>query len=115
MSAPIKTRIVRTSRADISICESPNGKLPVLFIHGNSCSKEVFRYQFESPLADEFHLIAIDLPGHGSSSDAFRPDETYSFPGYADAAVEVLELMGIEKFVVVGWSLGGHIALEMMA
>jgi pimeloyl-ACP methyl ester carboxylesterase len=35
-------------------------------------------------------------------------------PGYAKAAVEVLQKLDIKEVVVLGWSLGGHIAVEML-
>ena len=35
-------------------------------------------------------------------------------PGYANAAIEVLQQLNIEEVVVVGWSLGGHIGVEML-
>jgi pimeloyl-ACP methyl ester carboxylesterase len=38
---------------------------------------------------------------------------TYTRPGLADAAIEVLDRLGLGEVVVVGLSLGGHIALEM--
>jgi pimeloyl-ACP methyl ester carboxylesterase len=59
-------------------------------------------------------MIAIDLPGHGASSDAFDPVKTYSMPGYASVAGEVLDNLGVDRAVVVGWSLGGHVAIEMV-
>jgi pimeloyl-ACP methyl ester carboxylesterase len=60
-------------------------------LHGNSSCKEAFDRQLNGALGDEFRLIAIDLPGHGASSDAADPNRTYSFPGYAEAAIAVLE------------------------
>src|SRR5262249_2134623 len=39
----------------------------------------------------------------------------YTRPGLADAAAEMLGLLGLVEVIVVGWSLGGHIALEMAA
>jgi pimeloyl-ACP methyl ester carboxylesterase len=107
--------VVSTSHADIAIRQSSGRKMPTLFIHGNSTSKEVFENQFASRIGQEYHLIAIDLPGHGASSNAFDPERTYSMPGYADTAVEVLEQLGIDQVAVVGWSLGGHVGMEMMA
>jgi pimeloyl-ACP methyl ester carboxylesterase len=56
----------------------------------------------------------MDLPGHGTSSDAINPERTYNIPGYADAVIETLEQMGVRQFVAYGWSLGGHVLLEMM-
>jgi pimeloyl-ACP methyl ester carboxylesterase len=74
----------------------------------------VFRYQIDAPLARQNRLIAFDLPGHGRSSDAIDPARTYTLQGFADVSREILSLLAIDEMVVVGWSLGGHIALEMM-
>ncbi len=76
--------------------------------------KEAFRKQFDGALAEQYRLIAIDLPGHGESSDAFDPERTYSMPGYAEVAAETLAELGVYRAAIVGWSLGGHVALEMI-
>ncbi|KAJ4350933.1 hypothetical protein N0V95_004271 [Ascochyta clinopodiicola] len=39
---------------------------------------------------------------------------TYTMAGYADLAVHILEHLCVESVVIMGWSLGGHIALEMV-
>jgi len=84
-------------------------------IHGNSACKEVFAHQFESRLAHRFRLIAFDLPGHGASADADDPRRTYSIPGYADVALELLASLGVDRVAVLGWSLGGHVGIELLA
>lgn len=106
-------------------CETPHGRLAwadsggegpvVLLIHGNSSCKEIFGRQLISELGLVYRMIAFDLPGHGASSDAPDPALTYSIHGYADAAMSLLDALGIDRAVIVGWSLGGHAALEMMA
>ncbi len=85
----------------------------VLFIHGNSSSGAVFEKQFDSPLADRYRLLAFDLPGHGESPDAADPAASYTMPSYAEAAADLLSALGLAEPVVMGWSLGGHIALEL--
>lgn len=65
-------------------------------------------------MTEQYRLIAIDLPGHGASGDAFDPNRTYSMVGYAEATIAVLEALDIRHFAVFGWSLGGHVALELM-
>jgi pimeloyl-ACP methyl ester carboxylesterase len=102
---------VLTSQGKISVRESGKGKA-VLFIHGNSASGKIFKKQFDSPLSSLYRLIAVDLPGHGGS-DAAKDITTYSFPGYAKVLVELIETLRIEELTVVGWSLGGHVALEL--
>jgi pimeloyl-ACP methyl ester carboxylesterase len=104
-----------TSHGSIVVEEAGCGDLPVLLIHGNSLSREIFRKQLGGPLSKNYRLVAFDLPGHGDSSDALYASRTYTRPGLADAAIEVLDLLGLSEVIVVGWSLGGHIALEMVA
>lgn len=110
----VKERIVKTSHGDIAVSETSGTGVPVLFIHGNSSAKEVFADILAGPVGKTYHAIAFDLPGHGASENAVDPHRTYTMPGYADAAIEMLGVMGVNRAVVVGWSLGGHVAMEMM-
>lgn len=110
----VSNRIVRTTHADIAIAETGGDGMPVLFIHGNSNCKEALRKQYEGAIGEKYRVIAMDLPGHGASGDAHDPSLTYTMPGYAETAVEVLRELGISKAAVFGWSLGGHVALEMI-
>jgi pimeloyl-ACP methyl ester carboxylesterase len=110
----VSSRIIKTSRADIAVSETSGAGLPVLFIHGNSSCREVFSGLFAGPLGESFRFVAMDLPGHGQSGNAIDPERTYTMPGYAEAAVELLDAMGIDQAAVYGWSLGGHVALEMI-
>lgn len=86
-------------------------KIPVICIHGNSTEKNVFHKQFEA-LGDKYRLIAIDLPGHGNSHNATNP-LVYSIRGYANVIFAVMNVMQIPKATIFGWSLGGHIGIEM--
>ena len=106
---------ITTNHGRISVTESRGTGPTVLFIHGNSSCKEVFRDQLNSDLGSKYHCIAMDLPGHGKSDDAHNPDLTYTMTGYADAALQVLTAFNQSKFAVVGWSLDGHIGIEMLA
>lgn len=104
-----------TPHGRLAYVESSGIGLPVLFIHGNSSCKEMFGRQFSSEMAECHRFIAFDLPGHGQSSDAPDPAATYSIHGFADAAIAFLDALKVERAVVMGWSLGGHVALELMA
>lgn len=111
----MQTRTVQTSIADIAVRESPGVGPAVLMLHGNSASMAVFQPQFDCPLCSSYRLIAMDLPGHGASSDAFDPAFGYTLAGYATAAVEVLARLGVGRAALFGWSLGGHVALDMIS
>jgi pimeloyl-ACP methyl ester carboxylesterase len=107
--------LIKTPYGDLSVRDTKADREPILLIHGNTSCKEIFRHQFDSPLADRFRLIAFDLPGHGASSNAPDPDLAYNLSGYAGAAIEVLEKLHLSQPLIYGWSLGGHIALDMLS
>jgi pimeloyl-ACP methyl ester carboxylesterase len=106
---------VKTSAGRIAVRTSTGSRGPLLLIHGNSMSSRVFDTLLDGPIGRFYKLIAVDLPGHGESDNAAFPDQTYSVPGYADAMLDVLFALDAPNAAVLGWSLGGHVALEMMA
>lgn len=106
-------RTIRTPLANVRISQSSGRGLPILMIHGSGASRAVFARQLESPLADHHRMIAFDLPGHGDSSDARDPETGYTVRGLAEAAAWVLEGLDIRRAVVFGWSLGGHVAIQL--
>lgn len=110
----LRTKTVATSHADISVTETSGTGLPVLLVHGNSGSKEVFADLMNGPMGEVYRMIAFDLPGHGASSDAHDPSRTYSMPGYGEMVAELLDKLGVSQAAVFGWSLGGHIAMELL-
>ena len=103
-----------TSHARLAYRESAGTGLPLLMIHGNSTCREVFRNQLDGQIGAAHRCIAFDLPGHGASDDATDPDRSYNVQGYGAAAIELMRGLGITRYAVLGWSLGGHIALDMM-
>jgi pimeloyl-ACP methyl ester carboxylesterase len=112
---PPNAYTLETSHAAIHVAESGGDGPAALLIHGNSASNGFFRHQLESEIGAQYRLIAIDLPGHGRSSNAHNLRRSYSMPGYADMATEVMDRLGIGHFAVLGWSLGGHVAIEMIS
>lgn len=81
---------------------------PLLLIHGLGSSGDDWAFQIP-PLAQCHRLIVPDLSGCGRSpahSDA-------SISGWAQELLEWLERRGIERTAVVGYSMGGAVALEM--
>ena len=108
-------RRVETAHGELSYVDDGGPGPAVLFVHGNSSCKEIFGKQLASPRFAGHRRIAFDLPGHGESSNAPEPERTYSIHGFTDAAIALLSALRVERAIVVGWSLGGHIALELMA
>ncbi|OCL00450.1 alpha/beta-hydrolase [Cenococcum geophilum 1.58] len=118
MSSPDLIRsTLQTDHGLISISDSlvDSDKPALLLIHGNSSCSRIFSPIISNPsITKHRRIITFDLPGHGASSDAPDPATTYSMRGYADLAVEILAHLCIDRVVVLGWSLGGHIGIEMI-
>lgn len=100
---------------EIAAIVAPGPRRPVLLLHGNSSSKSVWARQIPLLVEQGRGVLAPDLPGHGDSDDARDPEATYSFPGYAAAIGGLLDALGWNAVDVVGWSLGGHVGLELLA
>ena len=109
--------VVSTRHGVISVKHShpaKPSKPALLCIHGNSTSSNIFKHVFDSVLSEERIILAPDLPGHGASSNAPSPPNTYTQAGYAEAMAEILAHYSIEDYIIFGWSLGGHIGIEML-
>ncbi len=61
-------------------------------------------------LAKHFYCIAVDLPGHGKTNVKLGD---YTFVRTAHAIVELLDFLEIRKTHVLGYSMGGRIALYL--
>ncbi|KIW03901.1 uncharacterized protein PV09_04744 [Verruconis gallopava] len=111
---------VNTNHAVINVRDSippvDNPATPlILLLHGNSFCLKIWKHIFSSDLARTHRIVAIDYPGHGDSSDAYDARRSYNQAAYADAALQVLKQLAAPKnIIVVGWSLGGHVAIEIV-
>ena len=109
----LHARTIATSAGALRLTESEGPGLPILMLHGTGSCRAVFGKQLDSALALQHRLIAVDLPGHGESEDAADP-ATYSLRGMTRTMTQLVEQLELERFMVLGWSLGGHIAIEMI-
>jgi pimeloyl-ACP methyl ester carboxylesterase len=82
---------------------------PILLIHGGLGSGAEWD-PLVARLEDEFRLIAPDSRAHGRSTNDGRQ---LSYPLLADDAALLIEALGLERPVVVGWSDGGQVAMEL--
>lgn len=81
----------------------------ILFLHGWSQHHLCWSRQFDSPLANDFRLVAMDLRGHGQS-DAPTDVEAYTTGALWAADVRnVIDALGLGRPLLVGWSYGGFV------
>ena len=85
----------------------PPGAPTLMLVHGVTLTAALnWSGLFES-LGSRFHVIAMDLCGHGESFAASRP---FSLEDCADDLARLAQLRGVDRVIAVGYSMGGVIA-----
>jgi 3-oxoadipate enol-lactonase len=82
---------------------------PLLLIHGLGSSADDWAFQRDE-FARSHRLILPDLRGSGRSA---KPKGPYSIVQFAADLWQLLDALGIEHIAILGFSLGGAVALEM--
>jgi pimeloyl-ACP methyl ester carboxylesterase len=81
---------------------------PLILLHGGVGAIEMFG-EVLGLLAEGRQVIAVDLQAHGRTADIDRP---FSFESMADDVAALIEHLGFERADVMGYSLGGGVALQ---
>ncbi|GAB2948703.1 alpha/beta hydrolase [Micromonospora polyrhachis] len=84
---------------------------PLILLHGGLGSGEMFGPILPT-LAERHQVIAVDLQGHGRTADIDRPLEPEFM---ADDVAALIDHLGLDRPDVVGYSLGGGVALRVAA
>jgi pimeloyl-ACP methyl ester carboxylesterase len=85
---------------------------PILFIHGLSQNHLCWAGQYESPLADDFRLVAFDLRGHGMSEAPLEPEHYTDGALWADDVAAIVDQLRLDRPVLVGWSYGALVICD---
>ena len=81
---------------------------PVVLLHGGLGSGEMFGPVL-TLLAEQHRVVLVDLQGHGRTADIDRPLDLHAM---ADDVAALIDHLGIVGADVVGYSLGGGVALQ---
>jgi 3-oxoadipate enol-lactonase len=98
------------TRDIITYYEEAGSGHPLLMIMGLSGDLQAWALQMPE-LSKKYRVVTYDNRGAGRSS---APDKPYSIPQMAGDAIAVLDALGIEKAHVLGFSMGGYIAQELV-
>lgn len=89
----------------------PEDRPVALFLHGFLGSGEEWE-EIISHLAERFRCLAVDLPGHGRSAFLDRR-RSWNMQNTANAVIALLQQLGIRHCFLVGYSMGGRLALYL--
>jgi pimeloyl-ACP methyl ester carboxylesterase len=107
MPAKTQTAIARVNGIELGYQIIGEGK-PLVLLHGGFGSVEMFGPNVEL-LAANHEVIGVDLQSHGRSPAADRP---MRFETMAGDIAELIRTMGLERASIMGFSLGGAVALR---
>lgn len=110
----VTSKIVATSRLNIHalFSGSDSGK-PIFFLHGNASSATYWE-EIMLKMSPDFRCIAPDLRGYGDTEDKLI-DATHGLTDWVEDVFALAEALNIQKFHIVGHSLGGTLVLNLIA
>ena len=109
----ITSKLIDTPRIRIhALLSGPESGTPVLFIHGNASSATYWE-EIMLKLPGEFRGVAIDLRGYGDTEDKLV-DATRGCGDWVDDILGFTQAIGVNKYHVVGHSLGGVVVFNLI-
>ena len=101
---PTKTVL---SNPSISYIDIGKGEKTILLVHGLASNAGFWRYSIPE-LSKKYRVIAVDLPGYGKSG---KGAYAYSMTFYANQIKRLVDELKLDKFILVGHSMGGQIGI----
>jgi pimeloyl-ACP methyl ester carboxylesterase len=97
------------------VIEAGEGRgAPLVLIHGLLTSHFVFDEVIEA-FAQNFHVIAPDLPGFGASEKPSPSRYAYGVETFAEAVADLIAAYGVGRANVLGHDLGGAVGITLAA
>lgn len=95
----------------ISVRERGSG-VPIVFLHGGTGTGEFDWGAIADRLASRYRTVVLDLRGHGRSPHA---GDAFGIVRFGLDTLHVLRALGLERAVLVGFSVGGNTLLGLLA
>ncbi|MTB63903.1 alpha/beta fold hydrolase [Streptococcus sp. zg-86] len=107
-----KNQYVTVAGQQIAYRELGQGKsaIPLVMLVHLAATLDNWDPKLLDLLAEKQHVIVVDLPGVGASQGKVAP----TIPGMAEQAIEILKTLGHERINLLGLSMGGMIAQEIV-
>lgn len=103
-----KSKFITFEGAKVHYVDYGKGDEALILIHGWTMNLDSWRDQMPE-FAKKYHVVALDLPGHGKSD---KPETTYSMDYFARAVDAVMQDAKVKRAVLVGHSMGTPVARQ---
>jgi pimeloyl-ACP methyl ester carboxylesterase len=98
----------KISSPNLNVDEGGSGGLPVMFVHSLAGNTRHWSAQLEH-LRKDRRAVALDIRGHGNSESP--KDGNFAIESMASDIGAVADELGLQRFVLVGHSSGGTVAI----
>jgi pimeloyl-ACP methyl ester carboxylesterase len=105
---PISHRIKGAHGLELHLLEWSTEGVPLVLLHGLGNEAHLWD-DFVPSVAPHYRVIALDQRGHGDSD--WDPEARYDAESMADDLEAVLDAREIDRFVLVGFSMGGRVSM----
>ncbi len=102
-------KFIMAGSTPLHLCDSEQGEKCIVLLHGYLESMLVWE-DFIPLVYKQARIVTLDLPGHGIS---VVTGECHTMEYLADVVAEAMTALGVERFTVVGHSMGGYVALAL--
>ena len=108
----ISHQSIKTDRLTTAYLQAGEGEIPLLLVHGN-CAPSFFFQEFMLVLArtGRYRIYAPDLRGFGNS-ERLPIDATRGAHAFSDDLAALSRCLDLPPFHLLGWSLGGNVAIQ---
>jgi pimeloyl-ACP methyl ester carboxylesterase len=107
---PRSWRVPASHGIELQVLSWSDAGVPLVLLHGFGNDAHVWD-DFAPAVAPYYRTLAFDLRGHGDSSR--DPELRYDHESMASDVIAVTERLGLERFVLVGHSMGGRVAMRV--
>lgn len=103
-------KFIMAGDTPLHVADTEHGEKCVVLLHGYLESMIVWD-EFVDRLKDKVRVVTLDLPGHGISNVI---GEVHTMEYLAKCVGDAMAALGIERYSMVGHSMGGYVSLAML-
>jgi len=104
----LELKTVKAGNLSVSCLERAGKGETIVMLHGFGADKDNW-VRFARYLPEEYRLIAVDLPGHGSSTRDWKA--SYSIDYITKGFTDTIDALHLDRFHLIGNSMGGYVSV----
>ena len=104
------SKIIQTNGINLHYLDSETAGQTVILMHGLTANAHAFDGLLKEGLGKKYRIISVDLRGRGQSD---KPKEGYTMKDHAQDILGLMDVLGLEKYIIGGHSFGALLTFYM--